>query len=228
MKFALAGQNIGHSLSPQLFASWCDGRWSYELVDCADFEQAWQKFLSDYKAINITAPFKEEAFRKALALADASGRTELVGEQVRGIGAANILVKTAKGIAAYNSDYLAVKEIISEVFTAHPDFRSIAVVGLGGAGKAAVAAAGDYAAEDGGHMRVTALHHDEIAGGLESDLVIFTLPRKAAGCDDIRCKVLLEANYRDPVFGPCGRFEYLGGLVWLQKQAEAGFPLMIA
>jgi len=235
MKFGLAGYPIGHSGSPALFSSFCGGRWPYELIETPDFEEVWQRFLCEYQAINLTAPFKEKAFEKAVELADSSGHPELVSGEVRAIGAANILVKTADGVAAYNSDYLAVKEIIAEVFASRPELRSIAVIGLGGAGKAAASAASDFVSENFGDIAKTAgpgapgvlrLHHDQIAGGVDADLVIFTLPRRVEGCERIRCRVLLEANYRDPSMGD-GPYEYLPGTLWLEKQARLGYPLMV-
>ena len=64
-KFGLIGHPIAHSLSPRLFTAAYAGKYAYDLIETPDFGEAWERFLSDYKAINVTAPFKMEAFAKA-------------------------------------------------------------------------------------------------------------------------------------------------------------------
>ena len=105
MKFGLIGHPIAHSLSPALFKAGYDGRYPYELIQTDDFEQAYARFLESYDGINVTAPFKELAFSKA----------DILSEECSLIGATNLLVKTAEGIKAFNSDYLGVRLWLSEV-----------------------------------------------------------------------------------------------------------------
>ena len=62
--FGLIGHPIAHSLSPALFTAAYGGKYPYDLIETPDFEQAWARFLAGYKAINITAPFKENAFAR--------------------------------------------------------------------------------------------------------------------------------------------------------------------
>ena len=99
MKFGLIGHPIAHSLSPALFKAGYDGRYPYELIETADFEEAYQRFLDGYDGINVTAPFKELAFAKA----------DILSEECQAVKATNLLVKTPEGIKAYNSDYLGVR-----------------------------------------------------------------------------------------------------------------------
>ena len=101
-KFALIGYPIAHSLSPRLFTAAYDGRFAYELIETDDFALAWQTFLEGYKAINVTAPFKGDAFQKA----------DILSPECERVGATNLCVKTDQGIKAYNSDYLGVKSLI--------------------------------------------------------------------------------------------------------------------
>ena len=105
MKFGLIGHPIGHSLSPALFKAGYDGRYPYELIETPDFEEAYQRFLEGYDGINVTAPFKELAIRKA----------DILSEECRLIGATNLLVKTPEGIKAYNSDYLGVRLWLKQI-----------------------------------------------------------------------------------------------------------------
>lgn len=130
-KFGLIGHPIAHSLSPALFKAGYDGIYPYDLIESDDFEEAFERFLNNYDGINVTAPFKESAARKA----------EILSEECRQIGAANILIKTPEGIKAHNSDYLGVRQWLSEVDEELNISPTILIVGLGGAGKAAAAAA---------------------------------------------------------------------------------------
>ena len=156
-RFGLIGHPIAHSLSPALFKAGYDGRYPYELIETSDFEEAYGRFLQEYEGINVTAPFKELAFRKA----------DILSEECQRIGATNLLIKTPEGIKAYNSDYLGVRlwleEIAATFLDSHsrPDRKAqqrrdthvsktfeesrsrptTLVVGLGGAGKAAAEAA---------------------------------------------------------------------------------------
>ena len=141
MKFGLIGHPIAHSLSPALFKAGYDSRYQYDLIETDDFEEAYSRFLKDYDGINVTAPFKQPAFHKA----------DILSEECQRIGATNLLIKTPEGIKAYNSDYLGVRQWLSEVIMkmmsptssliASPHTATVMIVGLGGAGKAAAEAA---------------------------------------------------------------------------------------
>ena len=104
-RFGLIGHPIAHSLSPVLFKAGYDGRYPYELIETADFEESYARFIEGYDGINVTAPFKELAFAKA----------EILTDECKTIGATNLLVKTPEGIKAYNSDYLGVRMWLKEV-----------------------------------------------------------------------------------------------------------------
>lgn len=202
-RFGLIGFPIAHSLSPRLFSTAYGSRYAYDLIEAEDFEQAWKTFLEGpYRSVNVTSPFKKLA----------AGRADILSEEVRRIGAANILRKTPSGIEVYNSDYRGLLTLIPQ------GYSTAAVIGTGGAGRAALAAAEDLG------MRVSAYHHDELADGLKADIVIYTLPTKVEGAGKIECNVLIEANYQDPCMK--GRHGYISGIEWLYAQARTGFPLM--
>ena len=158
-KFGLIGHPIDHSLSPALFKAGYDGKYPYDLIQTADFEEAYARFLEEYDGINVTAPFKELAIKKA----------DVLSEECQKIGATNLLVKTPEGIKAHNSDYRGLRLWIEEISrlaslvrndkdeaarndkekaarndkdeAARNDNMTILIVGLGGAGKAAAEAA---------------------------------------------------------------------------------------
>ena len=202
-KFGLIGYPIAHSLSPALFRAAYGGRYPYELIETPDFEQAWARFLAGYKGINVTAPFKGNAFERA----------DWKSPECSRVGATNLVVKTPEGLKAYNSDYLGVRALLEPL-----PRGTVAVIGFGGAGKAALAAAEDLG------FSCTLYRHAEIAGGVSADVIIYTLPRAVAGIDRLDCAHLIEANYKDPCLS--GHPGYIPGTAWHLQQAVLGYALM--
>lgn len=133
-RFGLIGFPIAHSLSPLLFKAAYGGRFRYDLLESEDFDTAFRAFMKSCDAVNVTAPFKELAFDKAKFR---SPESEL-------IGAANMLVKTPRGLSCFNSDCTAVRAMLEDFNNRAPEngkLRNVLVVGCGGAGKAAAVAA---------------------------------------------------------------------------------------
>lgn len=203
-KFALIGYPIAHSLSPKLFGAAYGGKYRYDLIEESDFDKAWKTFEDSYKAINVTAPFKMDAF----------SRCDLLSPECERVGATNLCVKTPEGIKGYNSDYLGVRAIVESL----ADVESVCVIGFGGAGKAALAAAQDCG------RKTSLIRHDALSEGASADLVIYTLPRAAEGYTRLECAHLLEANYRDPVLKE--HPGYIPGTRWHLLQAVTGYKLM--
>ena len=273
-KFGLIGHPIAHSLSPALFKAAYDGRYAYDLIEGEDFETSYRRFIEEYDAINVTAPFKEAAFAKA----------DILSEECTSTGATNLLVKTKEGIKAYNSDFLGVRMWLSEVTEdlkgvvppwpqgsranskqpggllqrAAPtewagslsDPQSplkgvkILIVGLGGAGKAAAAAA-ESLGMDVIRMNRTVrdsrtLPLDKFRECLrEADIMIYNIPASIPELKELtdsdfsadRTKHILEANYKDPslheVMKPFGsKVAYTGGKTWLLYQAMTGYEIL--
>ena len=102
--FGLIGHPIEHSQSPRLFETAYHGKYRYDLIKGQYFEESYAKFLKGYKAVNVTAPFKEKAYEKA----------DIVSGPVALTGAANILVKTPEGVSAHNSDFTGVILTVAE------------------------------------------------------------------------------------------------------------------
>ena len=226
-RFGLIGHPIARSLSPGLFRAAYDGRYPYELIQGEDFEVSYQRFLEEYDGINVTAPFKELAYAKA----------DIRSEECRLARAANLIVKTPEGVKAYNSDLLGVRlwlqECVDGVSTTRTpsDDRNqemtALIVGTGGAGRAAAAAAvtsglkvvlmnrnierAEKLAEDLRNMGYGA----EVRGlddfrqcFREADIIIYNIPTRIPELDTLtdsdfatgKPKFTLEANYKDPSF----------------------------
>lgn len=203
-KFGLIGHPIAHSLSPRLFKAAYNGKYRYDLIETADFNQAWGLFLKEYRAINVTAPFKGDAFRMA----------DWRSPECERVGATNLCLRTPEGaVKAWNSDYLGVRALLEPL-----QRGSAAVIGFGGAGKAALAAAEDLGFD-------TRLYrHDGIAKGVKADVIIYTLPRAVEGISSLDCGTLIEANYKDPCLS--GHPGYVPGTAWHLQQAVLGYGIM--
>lgn len=232
-KFGLIGHPIAHSLSPALFKAAYDGKYAYDLIEGEDFESSYRRFIEEYDAINVTAPFKEAAFAKA----------DILSEECASTGATNLLVKTPEGIKAYNSDFLGVRMWLSEV-TEDLKGVKILIVGLGGAGKAAAAAA-ESLGMDVIRMNRTVrdsrtLPLDKFRECLrEADIMIYNIPAAIPELKELtdsdfnedKPKLILEANYKDPSlretmesFG--SKAVYTGGETWLLYQAMTGYKIL--
>ena len=232
-RFALIGYPLAGSGSPALFYRAYNGKWSYELVDEPDFELAWERFLKDYKAINISAPFKEKAFKKV----------DFADDSARAIGAVNIAVKTAKGIKGYNSDYSGVRKVLEN--RGFGKNSTAVVAGYGGAGKAAYAAAKSLGMNTVVCNRTRKVLRNSVYSTLpledlpmlatKADILIYTLPvglefakdsATLQGSPELHCPVILEANYKTPSMQSAATKEYISGREWLLEQAKAGYRLM--
>lgn len=209
-QYGLIGYPAAGSLSPRLFAAAYHGKFSYSFIEEKDFAEAWKRFKNGkFHAVNVTAPHKR------LAAEAASWKSM----EVLRTDAANILVKSPSGeILAYNSDALAVRALCKPLTE---QVSNAAVVGFGGAGRAAAAAL------EGLGIKTEIRHHDALDKILASDIVVCTLPQAVPGLENIRCKWLIEANYRNPL---CREIpepgHYIGGLDWLKAQAALGYELM--
>ena len=91
-RYGLIGHPIGHSLSPRLFKAAYNGKHPYDLIETSDFEKAWKRFLDGYRAINVTAPFKTDAFARA----------DWKSPECERCGATNLCLNTPEGVKAYN------------------------------------------------------------------------------------------------------------------------------
>ena len=222
-RFGLIGHPVAGSLSPKLFEAAYGGRYPYDLIEGAEFGASWQRFLDDYDGINITAPFKQDAFHTVDVLSD----------DARLCGAVNLAVKTPDGILGYNTDVDGVVLAVRE--TGLPVSDAL-VVGCGGAGRAAAVAALRLGCRvtlaNRTPARAAALAEDlgcdwipaDDLSALSPDLVIYTVPGSMDSFPDFPGAVILEANYRTPCLEGRGK-AYVSGLRWLLYQAVAGYEI---
>ena len=222
-RFGLIGHPIEHSLSPVLFAAAYGKEHSYDLISGEMFEESYNRFLQEYDAVNVTAPFKEEACSKA----------DVRSPECDVIGACNVLKKTDEGVLAANTDYLGVMQCLIPFYTDLRLSPVTLVVGCGGAGKAAAYAA----CELGNQVVILNRTYEKAEAFVEKLLeynpsynvraanlkdfgkcfrkagaVIYTLPEPIDAISELkkeeikgglfwnRPKVILEAAYKKPAF----------------------------
>lgn len=234
IRFGLIGNPLTGSGSPALFLQAYGGRWPYDLIETPSFDEAWERFVSGYRAVNVTAPFKEEAYARVLSEGGS------VSEDAAATGAVNIVVKTGGErvrLAGCNSDVAAVRDILSSEGFGKGDVAVVA--GFGGAGKAAAAAARSLG------MDVTVCNRSrreipDSAGKATArtrpleelpmlcavaDILVYTLPAAVPELGALSAPAILEANYRTPCLeGAAPR--YISGRRWLLEQARSGYALM--
>lgn len=237
MKYGLIGYPIAHSQSPALFrAAYPDHpELVYDLIGETDFERAYARFLADYTAVNVTAPFKGEAFR----------RIDVADTIARELYAVNILKKKDGKVYGYNSDFWALQQLLAP-YVKTGIRTKVLVIGCGGAAKAAALAAlklrmsvavanrdfrkaREFCFTGGGMIP---LRLEQAAGyAASSDLLIYALPVHIPLADELplQGRVVVEANYKDPCLQECCMAEgatYLSGMDWLKEQAISGYRLM--
>lgn len=222
-RFALIGHPVAGSLSPRLMQAAYGGRYAYDLLDFEHFDDAWKAFLEGYDGINVTAPFKQDAFSHVTQLS----------ARARATGAVNLVVPDGEGgTVGHNTDVAGILLALQETGL---DFADALVVGSGGAARAAVQAARELGCslhvtarslEKAAALGCPALSFEE-AATLRPDLVLYTLPSSAAVPDGLPLAdaVVLEAEYRLPKLAATPCRHYVSGRRWLLGQAVAGYRL---
>lgn len=237
MKYGLIGYPISHSKSPELFrAAYPEtGGMQYDLIEEEDFEQAFRRFLDAYDAVNVTAPFKTDAFHKV----------DVADTIARELFAVNILKKKDDKIYGCNSDFWALQQILKP-YVNLKQRPKVLVIGCGGAAKAAALAAlklrmgvmvanrdfrkaREFCFTGGGMIP---LRLEQVPLHISSaDILIYAIPKAIdmVGTLPLEGKVVIEANYKDPCLKErCAQAgaTYIPGIEWLGEQAIAGYRLM--
>lgn len=237
MKYGLIGYPIAHSKSPELFRAAYpdDPDLCYDLIEEEDFETAYRRFHEGYEAVNVTAPFKGDAFRKV----------DVADTIARELFAVNILKKKDGKIYGYNSDFWALQKML-EPYADRTRRPKVLVIGCGGAAKAAALAAlklrmsvmvanrdfrkvREFCFTGGGMIPLRLEQVPAHAGS--ADILIYAVPKAIDLIEALPLagKLVIEANYK----APCLRERsaeagatYIPGIDWLGEQAVTGYRLM--
>jgi len=133
-RFAVVGQPIAHSRSPEIFAALSRASGialSYERLELApqEFDRAFADAREDFDGWNVTAPHKA----RALAKADAAS------EDARVVGAANVITFRDGEAFADNTDVGALIALLRSE-RIDPAGKVVTLLGAGGAARAAIVA----------------------------------------------------------------------------------------
>ncbi|MBR3064427.1 MAG: hypothetical protein IKG90_02085 [Bacteroidales bacterium] len=237
MRYGLIGSPIAHSKSPDLFrAAYHDNAdMPYDLIETDDFEQAYARFLAGYEAVNVTAPFKDKAFRKV----------DVADTIARELFAVNILKKKDGKIYGYNSDFWALQKLLGPYVSREKRPR-VLVIGCGGAAKAAALAAlklrmsvmvanrdfqkaRNFCFSGGGMIPLRLEQVPQHSASI--DILIYAIPVRIDLIDilPLEGRVVVEPNYKDPCLqSRCAEAgaTYISGMDWLCEQAISGYRLM--
>lgn len=136
-RFGLIGYPLGHSFSKRYFTEKFTKLGlldhAYELFEIGNiqlFEGLWQEH-EDLVGLNVTVPYKEKVLKYV----------DHLDPSVIKVGAANVIKKTHNALTAYNTDYMAFYQSLTQWL---PALQGEALVlGSGGASKAVKAALDD-------------------------------------------------------------------------------------
>lgn len=102
-KFALIGKNIKHSRSPAIYKEIIPIEFSYDLIDIMDAKQlpSIEDLSAAYCGINITSPYKEHYFNRALSV-----------DVPLSLSAINCISFFDNSVKMTNTDYIAVRWLL--------------------------------------------------------------------------------------------------------------------
>ena len=165
-KAAVVGWPIQHSLSPVLHGHWLkqygiDGTYEKIAIEPGTFPQRIAELReAGYRGVNVTVPFKEEAF--ALG--------QLKQQAAAACGAANLLV-FGEQISANNTDAFGLADSVEEVLgKGWLRFKNVVMLGAGGAARGVAYGLSHYGAAEITILNRTKDRADQLAADLGAHL----------------------------------------------------------
>lgn len=135
MEYGLIGEKLGHSFSKEIHAK--IGDYPYELLELPREKLA--TFLSDkqFKAINVTIPYKEAALPYLQA----------ISPEAEKIGAVNLIVNRGGALYGYNTDYYGAKRLLERANVQVKGKKAL-ILGSGGTRRTLYAVLSDLGARE--------------------------------------------------------------------------------
>ncbi len=128
MEYGLIGEKLGHSFSKIIHAEITD--YEYELKEIAKSELDGFFKNPEFKAINVTIPYKQ----------DIIPYLDVIDETAEKIGAVNTVVNRDGKLYGYNTDFSGLKALIEHADIELRD-KKVLILGSGGTSKTALAVA---------------------------------------------------------------------------------------
>lgn len=107
LRFALIGRDISHSRSEKTYRQIIAKDFMYDLLDYPDLKliPSFKSLLLIYKGISVTSPYKEYAFLNTHPIS-----------LVKDIGFVNCIKLKDDLVVSTNTDYLAIKKILENIY----------------------------------------------------------------------------------------------------------------
>ena len=128
MKYGLIGERLGHSFSKEVHGMLSD--YEYEIREIAKDELDSFMRCADFKAINVTIPYKEAVIPYL------SG----ISEEAKLIGSVNTVVKRDGKLYGYNTDFAGMTALINKMRISIKGKKTV-ILGTGGTAKTCEAVA---------------------------------------------------------------------------------------
>lgn len=197
MEYGLIGDRLGHSFSKVIHESIMD--YKYDLVELDENEFDIFMKARDFKAINVTIPYK----RAVIDYLDE------IDNNVARIGTCNVVVNKDGRLYGYNSDYYGLRELIRVNGIEIKD-RKCLILGSGGTSHTAYYVLKDMGAKDiqtvSRNKREGVITYDEARELKDTQIIVNTTPKGMypddnGQCIDIECFENLEGTV-DVIFNP--------------------------
>ncbi len=168
MEYGLIGEKLSHSFSKTIHNKLCD--YDYCLKEIAP--QELEEFMSkaDFKAINVTIPYKQAVIPYLYEVSDIARR----------IGAVNTVVNKNGRLYGYNTDFWGLSALIEKNGISLKD-KKVLILGSGGTSKTALVVAEEMGAKtvlrlsrNGGEGLIT--YSDAIKEHTDAEMIINTTP----------------------------------------------------
>lgn len=168
MEYGLIGERLSHSFSKTIHNKLCD--YDYSLKEIAP--QELEEFMSkaDFKAINVTIPYKQAVIPYLYEVSDIARR----------IGAVNTVVNKNGRLYGYNTDFWGLSALIEKNGISLKD-KKVLILGSGGTSKTALVVAEEMGAKtvlrlsrNGGEGLIT--YSDAIKEHTDAEIIINTTP----------------------------------------------------
>ncbi len=168
MQYGLIGRKLGHSFSKEIHES--IGNYTYTLKELEPHELDDFMTQRDYKAINVTIPYKEAVMPYLDNISDFADN----------IGAVNTIVNHDGKLYGYNTDCLGLKALISKAGIELCGSK-VLILGTGGTSKTAAAVANEGGASSvikvSRKAKDACITYDEMyANHSDADVIINTTP----------------------------------------------------
>lgn len=130
MEFGLIGEKLGHSFSKEIHTKYFGIK--YDLKELQADEIGSFLETRDFKAINVTIPYKQTVMQYL----------DFVSEVAQKIGAVNVIVNNSGKLYGYNTDYSGLKGMIEKSGVSLLG-KNVLILGDGATSKTALAVASD-------------------------------------------------------------------------------------